>query len=123
MSTIKKIALLLLLILVITACKEDKKVYNMPEINPTRERQEYNSYDTIRNTLSPDTTRQLNADIGTVSTSSRYESERPNRHGYAERKKTDELEEEYYDAFGNNYLYDIDDEEYEAGEQEYDYDD
>ena len=41
---------------------------------------------------------------------------------YAERKHTSELEEEYYDVFGKDFLDNIDDEEYDDAE-EFDYED
>ena len=46
----------------------------------------------------------------------KYESQ------YAERKHTSELEEEYYDVFGKDFLDNIDDEEYDDAE-EFDYED
>ena len=50
-----------------------------------------------------------------------YELTDPNE--YAEKKTTNELEEEYYDVFGDDFLYNVDDEEYEAAEAYEDYDD
>lgn len=43
-----------------------------------------------------------------------YEPTNPNE--YAEKKTTSELEEEYYEVFGDKFLDHIDDEEYEAAE-------
>ena len=131
----KVIALLSLLAITIGACKNKVKDQIDNTINLDTRSIFDNSKkqnDSTPTESQPDTTLNTsqNQDNKTIiySSSVYYHrssstKEKTNRHGYAERKKTDELEEEYYDVFGDNYLYLIDDEEYEAGEQEYDYDD
>ena len=122
MKSINTFALLSLLILSLTACKNEEKGQPVQKATIEEIRDIFNKNSTT-NTYQSDSTQQQSAAGAVVHSTTTHDSDRPNRHGYAERKKTDELEEEYYDAFGDNYLYDIDDEEYEAGEQEYDYDD
>lgn len=125
MKPTKIIVFVALLTIAPAACK-DKVEDNQPiRYNGLSfdEARYLHNYDTTTVTQTLDSAKQQEVSGAVVHSSTTFKSDRPNRHGYAERKKTDELEEEYYDAFGDNYLYDIDDEEYEAGEQEYDYDD
>lgn len=131
MTFIKKIVTLAVSILMLGACKNGNVEQSQSDDSPVIVFPQTHSYDITTNQTS-DTiiiSQQPKTNAATThshgSSNRRYHNSKKevNRHGYAERKKTDELEEEYYDVFGKDYLYHIDDEEYEAGEDEYDYDD
>lgn len=124
MTFIKRIAILIVSVLVFSACKNGSVEQSQSYDNPVIEFPQSVSYDTTTSVQTIDTVTTSQQPKTSVATVHSHNGKKEiNRNGYAERKKTDELEEEYYDVFGKDYLYHIDDEEYEAGEDEYDYDD
>ncbi len=124
----KNTSLSLLLLLTITACKSNNgQLWEHKSIES----------DLVVDTTTTDTTTQYidtvpqydnSSHASSSSYSSSYSSSSSNHkttiYDYAEKKTTDELEDEYYNVFGEDAFDHIDDEEYDAAElYELEYDD
>ena len=123
----KNTSLSLLLLLTITACKSNNgQLWEHKSIES----------DMVVDTTTTDTTTQYidtvpqcdNSSHASSSYSSSYSSSSSSHkttiYDYAEKKTTDELEDEYYNVFGEDAFDHIDDEEYDAAElYELEYDD
>ena len=123
----KNTSLSLLLLLTITACKSNNgQLWEHKAIES----------DMVVDTTTTDTTTQYidtvpqcdNSSHARSSYSSSYSSSSSSHkttiYDYAEKKTTDELEDEYYNVFGEDAFDHIDDEEYDAAElYELEYDD
>ena len=133
MNPFKNIAFLavaLVAMLLVTACSKSKRYndeYSQQQEFPEREVTVDTSHVDSLATQKTDSLKVLSNHMTSYShSSSTYDDEDDGKKGkhkytYAEKKKTSELDEEYYDVFGNDFLDHIDDEEYEEAE-EYDLD-
>jgi hypothetical protein len=129
MAKMKYISLLLFLLIAITACKSDIK-HQLQKYHPSSESSSRTAEEgtTMSQSYPLDSTlqhQQSNSVVyGPSHSSSRYDRSSP--YDYAEKKTTDELEDEYYNVYGNDIFDHMDEEEYEAAEYydpDEDYDD
>ena len=120
MRKLKNIVPVLLLMSALVACQSgDKQLSDDDDMIEMPATEEIYRVDT---TLQHDSTRRIwpIEDVKVMKSIKGGYSTQGGRYDYAEKKTSNELEEEYYDVFGDKYLDNIDDEEYDAAE-EYDY--
>ena len=109
MNLLRNIVIFTLLLLVVSACESKSRRGYVPS-----------SSTSYKYTAPTPKTPTTEPSVGTTENND-YSEDKKFYSEYAERKKTSELEEEYYDVFGDDFLDHVDDEEYEAAE-DYDYD-
>ena len=135
MKTITRIIAIMVMVLLLPSCRQSKPNADdsiaQQQVFPERTLNIDNQSDSVEKTV--DTTNIENSkeynmltqqSIAVVSAAAETRDIKNHKHEsqYAERKHTSELEEEYYDVFGKDFLDNIDDEEYDDAE-EFDYED
>lgn len=136
MKTITRIIAVMAMVLLLPSCRQSKPNADdssiaQQQVFPERTLNIDNQSDSVEKTI--DTTNIENSkeynmltqqSIAVVAAAAETRDIKNHKHEsqYAERKHTSELEEEYYDVFGKDFLDNIDDEEYDDAE-EFDYED
>lgn len=135
MKTITRIIAIMVMVLLLPSCRQSKPNADdsiaQQQVFPERTLNIDNQSDSVEKTV--DTTNIENSkeynmltqqSIAVVAAAAETRDIKNHKHEsqYAERKHTSELEEEYYDVFGKDFLDNIDDEEYDDAE-EFDYED
>ncbi|MBQ3323700.1 MAG: hypothetical protein IJG81_02520 [Muribaculaceae bacterium] len=135
MKTITRIIAVMVMVLLLPSCRQSKPNADdsiaQQQVFPERKLNIDNQSDSVEKTV--DTTNIENSkeynmltqqSIAVVAAAAETRDIKNHKHEsqYAERKHTSELEEEYYDVFGKDFLDNIDDEEYDDAE-EFDYED
>lgn len=135
MKTITRIIAIMVMVLLLPSCRQSKPNADdsiaQQQVFPERTLNIDNQSDSVEKTV--DTTNIENSkeynmltqqSIAVVAAAAETRDIKNHKHDsqYAERKHTSELEEEYYDVFGKDFLDNIDDEEYDDAE-EFDYED
>lgn len=135
MKTITRIIAVMAMVLLLPSCRQSKPNADdsiaQQQVFPERTLNIDNQSDSVEKTV--DTTNIENSkeynmltqqSIAVVAAAAETRDIKNHKHEsqYAERKHTSELEEEYYDVFGKDFLDNIDDEEYDDAE-EFDYED
>lgn len=135
MKTITRIIAIMVMVLLLPSCRQSKPNADdsiaQQQVFPERTLNIDNQSDSVEKTV--DTTNIENSkeynmltqqSIAVVAAAAETRDINNHKHDsqYAERKHTSELEEEYYDVFGKDFLDNIDDEEYDDAE-EFDYED
>ena len=135
MKTITRIIAIMVMVLLLPSCRQSKPNVDdsiaQQQVFPERTLNIDNQSDSVEKTV--DTTNIENSkeynmltqqSIAVVAAAAETRDIKNHKHEsqYAERKHTSELEEEYYDVFGKDFLDNIDDEEYDDAE-EFDYED
>ena len=135
MKTITRIIAVMAMVLLLPSCRQSKPNADdsiaQQQVFPERTLNIDNQSDSVEKTV--DTTNIENSkesnmltqqSIAVVAAAAETRDIKNPKHEsqYAERKHTSELEEEYYDVFGKDFLDNIDDEEYDDAE-EFDYED
>lgn len=135
MKTITRNIAIMVMVLLLPSCRQSKPNADdsiaQQQVFPERTLNIDNQSDSVEKTV--DTTNIENSkeynmltqqSIAVVAAAAEARDIKNHKHDsqYAERKHTSELEEEYYDVFGKDFLDNIDDEEYDDAE-EFDYED
>lgn len=135
MKTITRVIAIMVMVLLLPSCRQSKPNADdsiaQQQVFPERTLNIDNQSDSVEKTV--DTTNIENSkeynmltqqSIAVVAAAAETRDIKNHKHEsqYAERKHTSELEEEYYDVFGKDFLDNIDDEEYDDAE-EFDYED
>lgn len=135
MKTITRIIAIMVMVILLPSCRQSKPNADdsiaQQQVFPERTLNIDNQSDSVEKTV--DTTNIENSkeynmltqqSIALVAAAAETRDIKNHKHEsqYAERKHTSELEEEYYDVFGKDFLDNIDDEEYDDAE-EFDYED
>ena len=135
MKTITRIIAIMVMVLLLPSCRQSKPNADdsiaQQQVFPERTLNIDNQSDSVEKTVDTtniETSKEYNMltqqSIAVVAAAAETRDIKNHKHEsqYAERKHTSELEEEYYDVFGKDFLDNIDDEEYDDAE-EFDYED